>query len=129
MKKIGLSMCLKTLIIICFLFSLKGTLFCDSSTYTSSTYSYNSYPVLFIGNINCDCIQDTVYGYYNGKSYLPRYILWGQQDSTHHCDSVYHYDSTKKIYTTIAYPSWVRLEGSYSIKNLIKIHCMILSYI
>ena len=80
--------------------------------------------IFHIGNLNTDCLPDTVIGlsYFNVPK-LPTHILWGKADSANPgcADTALggsFFDSLKVDTTTISYPSWSGLKGSVSFLKL-----------
>lgn len=70
--------------------------------------------LLYIGNINNDCVPDTVYGntYGSALTWLPKLIVWGRPDTAHPCPGP---AGVEPVYSTnFIYPSYPRFSGSCS---------------
>jgi hypothetical protein len=70
--------------------------------------------LLYIGNINNDCVPDTVYGntYGHAMTWLPKVIVWGRPDTAHPCPGP---ATAEPVYSTdFIYPSYPRFSGSCS---------------
>jgi hypothetical protein len=80
-----------------------------------------TYPILFIGNLNFDCVPDTILGdRFNNEQFLPKYIKWGDSASVRCNDSsdyaIWH-DSVMVRTTVLEYPHWDFVRGSFSIEK------------
>lgn len=66
----------------------------------------NEYLLYSIGNYNEDCFPDSLYGeIIDVYKILPKFIIWGDYDSTVVCDSLQidNYDTLNVIFTTFEY--------------------------
>lgn len=92
-----------------------ATILCISgySVYASDDSTMTKSYISFIGNLNSDCVLDTVMSQYiNEKYLLPQFIIWGKGDSLK-C-GMYHADSIRFAKTEFVYPDWNKLRGSFS---------------
>lgn len=66
----------------------------------------------FIGHLDHDGIQDTLICKHLGKKLMPKYIIWGKTKVP-----INDAEKSSKFITTIVYPEWKNIRGSYLITN------------
>jgi hypothetical protein len=118
-------------VVIVLLLSLHATTF---AAVDSSEIPHPPESILFVGNLNFDCYQDTVAGWVDTKfRYLPRSIRWGRPHVRYHYDPQTRQIDTlppdsscfgeippsrRVAVTAIRYPEWSGLSGSVAFQRM-----------